>query len=465
MVAAGRSFALLGAVQTTLILTITLLAVPLPVIGAEMGLNRSELIVVSAAYGLSFSGLLLFGGRLADRYGGRAVFVAGLVVFAAASSTAPASSGFGALALSRFGQGVGAALVAPSAMVLLRALFPDPDRYARAMATWGGLSVIGATAGLVLSGIAASIVSWRWMFAVPMVVAGLALLHARRLPPARPTGSCVALDIPGAVLATGGVTLLSFGLVMTDEHRWSSPIVTTSVACGAALLVAFTAVEARGRAPLLPLAFLTDRRRAAALVIIGLSATATAVVCLFLALYLQQIKGWSPLATSMAFVPYAVALLMVGRLAGRLVERLGATSVALIGVSLAAGGLLSLARLDPHTPYATGLLPGLLALPTGTALAFAAAAVLAVAGVPVSQMGLAGGAINTAMELGPTVGLALVSALAATHTGSAPERLDAVAEQYARAFSATGLAAATVAVLITLSLAATATAEQSRRTA
>jgi len=224
-------------------------------------------------------------------------------------------------------------------------------------------------------------------------------------------------------------------------------------------------VETRAHDPLLPLAFLIDRRRAAALVVIGLSAAATAVVCLFLTLYLQQIRDWSPLATSMAFVPYVLALLTVSRLAGRLVERLGAVPTVTIGLSLTACGLLALARLDPHTGYAAGMLPGLLALPVGTALAFAAAAVLAVADVPAPQIGLAGGVINTAMELGPTAGLALVTALAAAHSGPVPDLPDAVTSQYAWAFGAIGLAAATVAVLITLRLAITPTAGQRRRTA
>jgi len=193
----GRAFALLGTVQVTLIFTITVVAVPLPVIGRQLSLDGSELVIVSAAYGLSFSGLLLFGGRLADRCGGRRMFFTGLVVFAVASAAAPAPSGFAVLAAARFGQGVGAALVAPAAMVVLRAVFPQPSRYAHAMATWGGLSVLGATAGIVRSGLVAALVSWRWMFAIPLLVAAVALLLTRWLLPAGAPGLRVALDLPG----------------------------------------------------------------------------------------------------------------------------------------------------------------------------------------------------------------------------------------------------------------------------
>lgn len=451
----GLAFALLGTVQVTLIFTITLVAVPLPVIGRELGLDNSALVVVSAAYGLSFSGLLLFGGRLADRWGGRRMLITGLVVFAVASAAAPAAPGFAVLAAARFSQGVGAALVAPAAMVVLRAVFPQPGRYSHAMATWGGLSVLGATAGIVLSGVVATLVSWRWMFAIPLLVAGVALLLTRRLLPAGAPGGRVTLDLPGAVLATAGVTLLSYGLVMTGDRAWSSATVAVPVVGGLTLLAAFAVVELRGRDPLLPPTFLAHRRRATALVVIALSATATAVVCLLFALYLQQIRGWSPLRTSLAFVPYAFSLVAIGRAAGRFVERFGAHAVVLAGLALAACGLILLARLDQHTTYVSGLLPGLLFLPAGVALTFAGAAVLAVVDVPQQQTGLAAGVLNTAMELGPTVGLALLTAVAAARTthitamGGGDERA-ATTSGYAWALGTTGLAFLLLAVLITV---------------
>jgi len=190
------------------------------------------------------------------------------------------------------------------------------------MVTWGGLSVLGATTGIVVSGLVAAAVSWQWMFAVPLFVAGLALLLTPVLLPASRPAAPVALDAPGAVLATSGITLLSYGLVMTGDHSWLSATAGVPIAAGFILLVAFGVREARTRDPLLPPSFLADRRRAAALAVIGLSAAATAVVCLFLTLYLQQIRGWTTLRTSFAFVPYALALILVGRVAGRLVERL-----------------------------------------------------------------------------------------------------------------------------------------------
>ncbi|MFI9207257.1 MFS transporter [Streptomyces sp. NPDC053253] len=398
-------FLLLGGVQMTLIFTLASLAVPLPRIGAEFRLDRADLILLSAAYGLTFAGLLLLGGRLADRFGGRRTLTAGLLVFGTASALAPLAPGYEALLAARFGQGVGAALVAPAAMAVLRALFPAPAAYGRAMATWGGLSVLGATAGNLLSGVIAAASSWRGTFAVPVAVTLAALLLAPRLLPATPPGTDRSLDLPGALLATAGITLASFGLVLTDAHSWGSAPVLVPLLTGLALLAAFAVVERRTADPLLPPDFLRDGRRALGLAAIGLTAAGTATVFILLSLALQEGRGWSALLTSAAFVPFAVALLGAGRLAGPLIGRYGPGRVTGAGLGTAAAGLglLAATGFDGSVPYAYGLLPGLLLLPAGGALSFAGAAVLATEGVPAHRAGLAGGVLNTAMELGPTV--------------------------------------------------------------
>ncbi|WP_420718075.1 MFS transporter [Streptomyces sp. H34-S4] len=411
--APGPAFALLGTVQMTLIFALTSLIVPLPTIGREFSLAREDLMLLSAAYGLSFAGLLLFGGRLTDRFGGRRVLTAGLLLFAVASLAAPFAQGPGILLTARFAQGVGAALTAPAAMAVLRAVFPEPAAFGRAMATWGGLSVLGATAGNLLSGVISALTTWRLSFAVPVAVAVAALVLAPRLLPATPEGEGRSLDLPGALLATAGISLASYGFVLTDVQSWGSTGVLVTLLAAAALLLAFPLVERRVRDPLLPLGFLRDRRRVLALAAIGLTAAGTAVTFVLLSLHLQQELGWSPLRTSAAFLPFAVALLVAGRVAGPLVARYGAARVTTTGLVAAAAGLalLALTGLTPEIPYAYGLLPGLLLLPAGTAAAFAGAAVLATDGVEPHQAGLAGGVMNTAMELGPTVVFAAVLSL------------------------------------------------------
>ncbi|MEV8422721.1 MFS transporter [Streptomyces niveus] len=410
----AAAFALLGTVQATLIFTLAALVVPLPDIGREFALDRSQLILLSAAYGLTFAGLLLLGGRLADRYGGRRALTAGLLVFAAASATAPLAPGYEALLAGRFAQGVGAALIAPAAMNVLRTVFASPASYGRAMATWGGLSVLGATAGNLGSGVISALLSWRWSFAVPLLVAGAALVLAPRVLPATPPGAGRSLDLPGAVLATGGITLASYGLVVTDAHPWDSPAVLLPLVGGVALCAAFLLAERRARDPLLPPRFVLERRRATGLAAIALTAAGTSLTFVLLSLHLQQELGYSELETSAAFVPFAVALLVSGRAAGPLIARYGAPLVTAAGLTTGGAGLALLAVTGlgaAAVPYAYGLLPGLVLLPAGAAASFAGAAVLATAGVPERRTGLAGGVLNTAMELGPTVLFAVLLSL------------------------------------------------------
>ncbi|MFD3522781.1 MFS transporter [Streptomyces sp. NPDC058653] len=408
------AFALLGTVQATLIFTLAALAVPLPAIGREFALDRSQLILLSASYGLTFAGLLLLGGRLADRYGGRRALTAGLLVFALASAGAPLAPGYEALLAGRFAQGAGAALVAPAAMNVLRTVFAEPAAHDRAMATWGGLSVLGATAGNLGSGVVSALLSWRWSFAVPLLVAGAALALAPRLLPATPPGADRSLDLQGAVLATGGTVLASYGLVLTDAHPWGSSPVLVPLAAGAVLGAAFLFAERRARDPLLPPRFVRDRRRATGLAAIALTAAGTSTTFVLLSLHLQQGRGYSPLETSAAFTPFAAALLVSGRAAGPLIARYGASRVTVLGLATGGAGLALLGATGVgagSVPYAYGLLPGLVLLPAGAAASFAGAAVLATAGVPDRQTGLAGGVLNTAMELGPTVLFAALLAL------------------------------------------------------
>ncbi|SDH58629.1 Major Facilitator Superfamily protein [Sinosporangium album] len=407
------AFVLLGGVQATLIFTLAALSIPLPLIGREFDLRRADLIMLSAAYGLTFAGLLLFGGRLADRYGGRPALTAGLVLFAAASAAVPLAPGIGTLLVARFAQGAGAALIAPAAMAVLHAVFPSPAAYGRAMATWGGLSVLGATAGHLLSGVISALLSWRWTFAVPLVAALAALALTPRLLPDTTPSRSRTLDLPGALLATAGITLASYGLIVTDTRPWWSVGVLAPLLCGAALLAAFWYAERRVADPLLPPGFLLDRRRVLALTAIALSACATAITFVVLSLQLQQALDWSQLQTSAAFVPFAVALIASSRAAGPLIVRYGARTVTAAGLGTAAAGLalLALTGLDAHVSYGYGLLPGLVLLPAGTAASFAGAAVLATEGVPRQQTGLAGGVLNTAMEFGPTLLFAILLTL------------------------------------------------------
>ncbi|WP_083615872.1 MFS transporter [Pantoea sp. 1.19] len=412
-------FLALAIMQATLIFTIVMVGVPLPAIAQEFSLAQPELLLISAGYGLPFSGLLLFGGRLSDRLGGKSLLRAGALLFGGASLVGLFAPSYAILVAVRLLQGVGAALIAPALMAILRQLYPDPAAFGRAMATWGGVSVLGGAVGFLSSGMLTTWVSWRWMFIVPVAVAllGLWMVH-KPLRDLKTSPAPAPLDIPGALLATLGIMLLSFGLIASGEAAWSAPVVYAPVLAGTLCLMLFFVYECRVAHPLLPVDFLFDLTRGAGLVGILLAAAGMGLITFLLSLYLQQIRGWSPLATSLAFIPYTVALLVVNRAAHWLIGRFHALTLTLSGLVIGAVGLFLLGHLTPHSHYGWDLLPGLFILPAGASLVFSGSAVLATAHVPLHRGGLAGGVMNTAMELGPTMGLAALMALAATQTES-----------------------------------------------
>jgi MFS family permease len=409
----ARGYALLAAVQVVLIVAITIVAVPLPAIGRDLGLDQAQIVLVSGAYGIAFSGLLLLGGRLTEMLGYRRALRAGVAVFGAASVAAALSSGFAWLLAARLLQGAGGALAAPAALALVGVLIPEPPRRARALAVWGMLPVTGAVVGMLLSGPLLEWASWRWTFAVPALVAATVVaLAPRALPAVAATDARRRLDALGALLATAGLFALSTGLVASGEVGWGDPRAFAPVAAGVGLLVAFTTAERRGTGSLLPLALLRSRRRVAALVAVGLTATPTAATFLFVALDLQLVRGASPLATSAAFGPFAAALLVASSLAPRAVARLGAGPTTVAGLLIAAAGLALIGRTGVAGAYAGPLLAGLVLFPTGAALAFGGATVAALDGVGDVEAGPAGGVLNTALETGAAAGLAVLVALA-----------------------------------------------------
>lgn len=399
-------FALLGTVQVTLIATITVITVALPAIRRDLRIDDSGLVLVTAAYGLAFGGLLLPGGRLADRYGPRRVFAAGMSVFGAASVLAGLAPSAGTLLAARSAQGAGAALTAPAALALVGTVFPDPRRRGRAIALWGVLSGVGATAGNVLSGVLVTWFAWRWLFLGPLIVSAVAVAAAPALPsPAAAPGTGGRgepgrIDLPGTALAVAGPALLIYGL---QRSVWAA-------VAGLVFLAAFAVIERRSPAPLVRPALVAGR--ALPLLATALTAAAMAAAFFLLALYLQQVRGLSPLRTSALFALTTPPLMAAGAISARLVPRLGAHRVLGCGLAVAAAGLFLLGGLG--VPYA-----GLLVFPLGAGLAFSGAAVAALAGVPDREAGAAGGLLNTAMELGPPVGIAALTAIAAAHSPDA----------------------------------------------
>lgn len=410
-------FPLLGAVQVTLIAAITLLAVPLPAIQREFGLAQGELALLSSGYGLAFGGLLLLGGRLADLRGAHRTLRAGLTLFGAAGVAGAAAPAFGVLLAARLAQGAGAALAAPAALALVTRIHPEGPRRARALAVWGTLSVSGAVGGSLLSGLVASVASWRWCLLLPVAVAVAGLLsrsvrHAgapAAVSPGAAGDGRERLDLPGALLGTGGLVLLGHGLLTATGP---APAVA-----GLALLAAFAVVESRTARPLLPPRMLVDRARRVALPVILVTAAASAAVMFFLSLYFQQVRGMSAAQTSAAFLPNLLVL-GTGPAAARVIGRFGPRAAVVAGLLIAAAAMPPLATLAPGTPWPAIVLVALPLFAAGSGLALAGATVVGMSGTPPHRAGLAGGLINTAMEVGPTVGLAVLVAIASARTAA-----------------------------------------------
>ncbi|UUZ84180.1 MFS transporter [Paenibacillus sp. P26] len=437
------AFTVLALVQATLIFTIALIIVPLPKIAGEFSLNSAKLLLVQVAYGLPFSRLLLFGGRLADRYRGRRMLLTGLILFGLASVIAAFAPNFEMLVSMRFLQGVGAAITAPALMAVLRMIFADPADFGRAMAIWGGVPFLGAISGFILSGIITNWVSWRWMFVFPVLVTAVALAAARSLLPAddnRTSVSRPGLDPLGTVLVTLGISLTSYGLIASGDYSWSSSIAYGPFIAGIAPLIVFLIVERKVRDPSLPLGFILETRRMTGLAGMFLAATASMVIEYVLTLYLQQIRGWSSLATAVSFLPFCVTMIVANQVSAPLIARFGVARIMTAGGLVSALGLGSLAWIGRDTAYASILLPGQMILAAGISLVLSGAAVQSTANVELHQAGLAGGVMNTAMELGPTVGLTVLMAVAGAQA-------DAV-QGYAWAFGTSG------AVFVVLAIAA-----------
>lgn len=444
------SFALLGAVQIVLIATITIITVALPAIQRDLGLSDTDLVFATSAYSLSFGGLLVLGGRFADLLGHRAVFLTGVLAFGAASLVAAAATTLWVLVAARFAQGVGAALAAPSAMALLSSVFPDTAQRTRALAVWGVLASIGASSGNILSGVILSWVHWRWVFIVPALVSAVIALCTPLLPTG-PTRRREQLDVPGALLITAGLTAFIFGL---GELEW------LWIGIGGIALAAFAVSQNRSSRPLVPPALLASARRLTALLAIGLTAASMATYFFVLALYFQKTLGYSPLRTSAAFIPPVLAVLFTAMTGGRVTRRFGAGALTAAGLALGAAGMGLLSQLDETSSYAGLLAAGIALFPVGAGFAFSGATVWAVEGTSPGEAGLAGGVVNTAMEVGPPLGLAVLVPLASWYAAGRADggTAAATASGYGFAFGVAALALLAASGLALFQRTATATA-------
>ncbi len=399
------------------VLDATIVNVALPSIQRGLRFTPSSLQWVINMYTLIFGGFLLLGGRAGDLVGRRRLFIAGIVLFSAASLLNGLGQSSTALVVGRGFQGLGGALLAPAVMSIITTTFSDATDRAKALGIWSAIAAGGGAVGLLLGGVLTDLASWRWIFFVNVPLGVVVVLAALRfVPESRAELRRRAFDLPGAVAVTAGLVVLVFAIVKSNTYGWGSPRTIGLLAAGLALLTAFLAIESRSSAPLMRLGIFRLRSLAAADITLLLSSAAVFSTFFFISLYLQQILGYRPLQAGAAFLPFSAGIATGAVVARKLVPRLGARAVPLVGLPLAIAGMVVLTQLPVHGRYPVDVLPGLVPLGFGMGLTFVPITLAGTSQVTGEDAGLASGLLNTGQEVGGSLGLAILATLAASRT-------------------------------------------------
>jgi EmrB/QacA subfamily drug resistance transporter len=400
------------------VLDISIVNVALPSIQRDLRFSPSGLQWVVNAYTLTFAGFLLLGGRAADLFGRRRIFLIGLGVFVAASLFGGMAQNETWLVAARTLQGLGAAILAPATLTILTATFSEGAARARALGVWSAVASAGASAGALLGGILTDFLSWRWILFVNVPVGVVAWIAARRyLPESRGDLAHRHLDLAGAVTVTGGLVALVYAIVRTESYSWGSPQVLIPLAVAIALLGAFVVIQQRfSRAPLVPLRIFRSRSVAGGNAVMLLLFCAMFGSWYFETLYMQRVLGFSPLQAGLAFLPQTLLIAAGAQVTARLVTRLGPRPLILIGTLVGASGLLWLTRITPRSTFAADLLAPFILIGLGMGLTVTPVTVAGTAGVPRADAGLASGILNTSRTVGASIGLAALATVAANRT-------------------------------------------------
>ena len=449
--------------QFMVILDATIVNIALPAIQTDLDFSDANLQWVVNGYTLLFGGFLLLGGRAADILGRKRIFIAGVILFSVASLLNGLATNASQLVAFRALQGLGGALVSPAALSIITTTFAEGQERTKALGVWGAIAAGGGAFGLLLGGVLVETLSWEWVFFVNVPIGIAAALLSARLIHESKAERAGAFDILGAVLVTGGLMVLVYAIVRAEHNGWGSAATLGLGAAALALLVAFIAVEARIRGPLVRLDIFKVRTLAVANLVLLLIAGGLFALFFFASLYVQRILGFSPIEAGLAFLPVTAGILVGSVTAQAGVKRFGARANTLVGMVIAAAGLFLLAGV-PVTggSYWTDLLPGLVLMAFGMGNTFVPITLIATSGVEAHDAGLASGIFNTSQQVGGALGLAVLSTLAANETTSylqglghrpVPAELSAgLVEGYQVAFTAAAILVAVGALLMALLL-------------
>lgn len=401
--------------QLMVVLDATIVNIALPSMQRALHFTPTGLEWVINAYTLVFGGLLLLGGRAGDLLGRRRMFVVGLLIFSLGSFAGGLATTSSWLVAARAAQGVGAAIVAPTALSLIADTFLEGGPRNRAMGIYAAMAGAGGAIGLLLGGIITSYLSWRWVLFVNvpigllLAIVGPRVLAATEARPGR-------FDLPGALSVTGGMTLLVYALNRAATDGWTNNVTVLSLATAAVLLAAFILIEVRSEQPLMPLRIFVDRNRSGAYALSLAVGVALFGMFFFLTLFVQNILGYSPIRAGLAFLPATIAIVSVATLVSRVIGRLGARIPITIGPLVVAAGLFWLSRMTEHTTYVPGVLGPMITLGIGMALIFVPLSLTVVSGTHTRELGLASALLNVGQQVGGSIGLALLGTIAATVT-------------------------------------------------
>ncbi|MDZ7917382.1 MAG: MFS transporter [Rhodococcus sp. (in: high G+C Gram-positive bacteria)] len=413
----GLALAVMCAAQFMVVLDISVVNVALPSIRDSLGFDASGLAWVVNAYALTFAGFLLLGGRLADLLGRRRIFLIGLAVFSGASLAGGLVNSATLLVVARAIQGLGAAILAPATLTILTATFPEGPRRTRALATWTAVGIAGGTAGNLVGGVLTEYLTWRstLLINVPIGMAAV-LLTVRYIAADRPSGARPQLDFAGAVLATGGLGSLAYGIAQAADGGWSAEPAIFGIAIGVSLLIGFVVVEKWvTSSPLIPLNIFRNRAVSIGNVIMLLAGACLNPMWYFLTLSMQNILGYSPVQTGLAFLPHTIVAIatgvgltpwMMGRIDGRLLIATGSI--------VAAAGFWVQAQLDTDSGYVQGILLPAIIFSIGSGILNTPITAAVTSGIPAADAGAASGLMNTTKQIGGALGLSVLVAYTAT---------------------------------------------------
>lgn len=448
----GEILFLMALAQFMVVLDISIVNIALPSIKTALNFSSDNLQWIVTAYTLAFGGFLLFGGRAADLFGRKRIFLGGVTAFTIASFLAGLSHSSGMLIACRSLQGLSAAFMSPAALSIIVNTFKEGKERNRALGVWGGVAAGGAAAGLLFGGILTQYFGWEWNFFVNVPIGILVIfLSSRAIKESKGVLEHNHLDLPGAVLVTTGLMSLVYGLVKAPLWGWTSNKSLIFFGVAAVLLISFIFNELRSKQPLVPFSIFKLRNlRGANMVQFPVTASMFAMF-FFLTLYVQGVLGFSPVKTGIAFLPVTVVIGIFANVVGNLVGKIGYKPPMVIGPLFLAAGLLVFSNLKVGDTYWVNVFPGLILMAIGLGQMFVSITIAATSGVPHDKAGLASGILNTSQQVGGSLGLAILTGVYASHiTKSLASGHDPATAQVAGAHAAYLVAAcfALVAAII-----------------